>query len=284
MAVGGAIADDRWAAPGARDMEARLGVTGRVAAVTGAARGIGAAIAAALATAGAKVVVSDVAGDAAAALASRLTAGGGAATSCRSDIADPADAQALVDCAIKTFGRLDILVNNAGIAVTAPFLDLSLADWRRVIDVNLTGTFLCAQAAARVMARQRYGRIINVTSISGQRAGSTRAAYGASKAGVELLTKQIAVELGGQGVTCNAIAPGPIETEMARRLHDQATREAYCGHVPARRYGAPEEIAAAAVFLASEEAGYVNGHVLNVDGGFATAGIIGDFQGARADG
>jgi 3-oxoacyl-[acyl-carrier protein] reductase len=267
----------------ARETEARLGVAGRVAAVTGAARGIGAAIATAFAAQGAKVVVSDIAGEAAEALAARLAATGATAVSCRTDIADPADAQSLIDRAVEAFGRLDILVNNAGIAVTAPFLDLTLADWRRVIDVNLTGTFLCAQAAARVMARQRYGRIINVTSISGQRAGSTRAAYGASKAGVELLTKQIAVELGGQGITCNAIAPGPVETEMARRLHDQATREAYYSHVPAHRYATPDEIAAAAVFLASDEAGYVNGHVLNVDGGFATAGIIGAFKGARAE-
>lgn len=260
-----------------------MGVAGRVAAVTGAGRGIGAAIAEALAAAGAKVVVSDIAREAADALASRLTAAGLVSVSCRTNIADPAEAQALVDCAVKAFDRIDILVNNAGIAVTVPFLDLTLADWQRVIDVNLTGTFLCAQAAARVMVQQRYGRIINITSISGQRAGSLRAAYGASKAAVELLTKQIAVELGAQGITCNAIAPGPIETEMARRLHDQATRDAYALHVPTRRYGTPEEIAAAAVFLASEDSGYINGHVLNVDGGFATAGIIGDFQGRRAE-
>ncbi|TWA57327.1 enoyl-ACP reductase-like protein [Azospirillum baldaniorum] len=163
---------------------------------------------------------------------------------------------------------------TAGIGSSTPFLDVLLEDWNRTIAVNLTGAFLVAQAAARVMVGHGGGRIVNVTSPSGQRGGRGRAAYGASKAGLELLTKVMAVELAEHGITVNAIAPGPIETEMVRHAHDARTRAAYSRLIPMAGYGSPEDIGAAAVFLCSDESRYVHGHVLNVDGGFGSAGLI----------
>jgi 3-oxoacyl-[acyl-carrier protein] reductase len=153
-------------------------------------------------------------------------------------------------------------------------LDLTLAEWERNLRINLTGTFLCAQAAARVMVEQGGGRIINIASISGQRGGVGRAAYGAAKAGVIQLTRVMAVELASRGVGVNAISPGPVDTEQSRGTHTPGTRRAYLDRIPLKRYGEGSEIAAAAVFLASSDASFVAGHVLNVDGGFDAAGLI----------
>ena len=166
------------------------------------------------------------------------------------------------------------MVNNAGIGHVKPFLSITLEEWNRVQAINLTGQFLCAQAVARVMLQQGSGRIVNVASISGERGGTGRAAYGAAKAGVILLTKVMAVELSAKGIGVNAISPGPTETEQVRECHDDATRAAYHSVLPIKRYALPSEIATAALFLASQEASFVNGHILNVDGGFGAAGLI----------
>ena len=245
---------------------------GKHALVTGAGRGIGLAIAKALAREGASVAIADLDGGRAEAAAASV---GGRALSIRADVADPESVAAMVGTALEAFGRLDILVNNAGIGGNTPFLETSLEEWRRILDVNLTGAFLVAQAAAREMVRAGGGgRIVNIASLSGQRGGHGRAAYGSAKAGLELLTKVMAVELAPHGINVNAIAPGPIETEIARFMHDEATRAAYHYLVPMSRYGTPEEIADAAVFLCSDESRYVQGHTLNVDGGFLAAGLM----------
>ena len=247
---------------------------GRVATVTGAGRGIGEAIARAFAREGAHVVVADLIEGNAVAVADGIRAAGGTAEPLRIDVGDPADAQRLVDAAVERFGRLDIHVNNAGVSTTKLFVETTLEEWERILRVNLTGAFLCAQAAAREMLKRRSGRIINITSLSGQRGGVGRAAYGASKAGLDMLTRVMSVELAAQGINVNNIAPGAIATQMAREQHDEATRAAYHYLIPQRRYGTPEEIADAAVFLASDAARHVCGHTLNVDGGFLTAGLM----------
>ncbi|KPK33269.1 MAG: short-chain dehydrogenase [Betaproteobacteria bacterium SG8_40] len=246
----------------------------RVAIVTGAAQGIGKAIATAYVNEGARVVIGDINADLAAQTASELAKDGSEVRSIRVDVADATGGQELVAYTMREFGRVDILVNNAGIGANKRALECSLEEWERVIRINLTGAFLCSQAAGRQMVKQGYGKIINICSLSGQRGGIGRAPYGAAKAGLELLTKVMAVELAEEGINVNDIVPGPIMTDVGRAMHDRATVEAYEFLVPQRRYGVPDEIANAAVFLASAESDYVNGHSLNVDGGFQAAGLM----------
>ena len=246
----------------------------KVAVVTGSARGIGREVALGLSREGASVVVADVALPAAEACAAAILSAGGRAFAYQVDISDAAQVNGMVAAALGRFDRIDILVNNAGIGHAKPVLETTLEEWNRVLAVNLTGQFLCAQAVARVMLRQGGGRIVNVASISGERGGTGRAAYGAAKAGVILLTKVMAAELAAKGIAVNAISPGPTETEQVRQVHDAATRAAYYRLLPMKRYAEPREIAEAVLFLASEEASFVCGHVLNVDGGFGAAGLI----------
>ncbi|PDT50101.1 short-chain dehydrogenase [Sinorhizobium fredii] len=250
-------------------------LNGKTAIVTGAARGIGKAIAVAFAREGANVVVCDRDEEAA-----KLTAGeiGSTALAVRADISVDEDVNSLVDKTLTEFGKIDILVNNAGVGATTLFLESSREEFERVVRINLTGTFLMSQAVARTMAERKSGSIVNIASLSGQKGGVGRSAYGASKAGVELLNKVMAVELADHGINVNAIAPGPILTEVSRTMHTIETREAYHRLVPQRRYGEPEEIADAAVFLASDEARYITGHTLNVDGGFLAAGLLFPFD------
>lgn len=243
----------------------------RVATVTGAGRGMGEQIARAFVREGAKVVVSDLDLAAAERVAAEL---GAAAVALRCDVAEEADARALAHRALEAFGRLDIHVNNAGISQARTFMQTTKADMERILGVNLIGAFLCAQAAVEAMLKSGGGRIVNITSLSGQRGGVGRTAYGVSKAGLEMMTRIMTVELAGKGINVNNIAPGAIATEMAHRMHDGATRAAYNYLIPQRRYGRPEEIADAAVFLASDEARHICGHTLNVDGGFLTAGLM----------
>lgn len=249
-------------------------LSGKHALITGGGRGIGLATAKAFAREGAAVAVADLDEGRAREAAGAIEGVGGRALAVQADVGDPASVAAMVDAVVTAFGRIDVLSNNAGIGGNTPFLETTLEEWERILRVNLTGAFLVAQAVARLMAKNGGGKIINIASLSGQRGGDGRAAYGAAKAGLELLTKVMAVELAPLGINVNAIAPGPIETEMARIAHDEATRAAYRYLVPMERYGTPEEIADAAVFLASDESRYVHGHTLNVDGGFRAAGLM----------
>jgi 3-oxoacyl-[acyl-carrier protein] reductase len=180
----------------------------------------------------------------------------------------------MIDETVTGFGGIDILVNNAGVGLTKAFMETTLDEWQRVLDTNLTGTFLCGQAVARPMIENRSGKIINIASISGERGGFGRAAYGASKAGIILLTKVMALELIGSGINVNAVSPGPVDTVMSRECHDDATRNAYYRLIPAHRYGQEKEIADAVVFLASEESSWIVGHTVNVDGGFGASGLL----------
>jgi 3-oxoacyl-[acyl-carrier protein] reductase len=247
---------------------------GTTAIVTGSGQGIGREIALALRRAGAAVVIADWNEDKAAAVAGEIKSSGGRAIAVRTDVSNQAQVEAMVARALDAFGRIDVLVNNAGIGHVEPFLSITLEDWNHVLAVNLTGQFLCAQAVARVMLRQGGGRIVNIASISGERGGTGRAAYGAAKAGVILLTKVMAVELAVKGIAVNAISPGPTETEQVAQCHNAATRAAYHSVLPIRRYAQPAEIASAALFLASPAASFMSGHIMNVDGGFGAAGLM----------
>ena len=250
------------------------GFKGKVSIITGSGQGIGREIALAMARDGASVVIADWNESRAQEVASEIVACGGIARPVKVDVSNPDQVEAMVRQILEIFGRIDILVNNAGIGHVKPFLSITLEEWNRVLGINLTGQFLCAQAVARVMLQQGGGRIINVASISGERGGTGRAAYGAAKAGVILLTKVMAVELASKGIRVNAISPGPTETEQVRECHDDATRAAYHSVLPIKRYAEPSEIANAVLFLASQEASFVHGHILNVDGGFGAAGLI----------
>jgi 3-oxoacyl-[acyl-carrier protein] reductase len=254
--------------------------------VTGAARGIGSVIATACAAQGARVVVADLDPTGAHRVAEDIAHAGGDAHALKTDVAEPSQVNLLVEQTLARYGRLDVLINNAGVGLNQPFLTTTLEQWELQLRVNLTGQFLCGQAAARAMAERAKsenhgGRIVNVASISGQRGGQGRAAYGASKAGVILLTKVMAVELAPLGIRVNAVAPGPVDTDQSRATHTPATREAYYDRIPVRRYGQREEIAAAVVFLASRESSFITGHTLNVDGGFHAAGLMFDDQKSR---
>jgi len=246
----------------------------RVALVTGGAAGLGAAIAEHLARIGMTVVIGDKDAQGATETAHRIQAEGHAATPLALDVAEPesvAEAFSQID---RRHGSCDVLVNNAGIARGKMFLEYPLADWEQVMQVNLTGTFLCSQHAARMMQRKNWGRIVNMASIAGMSASVGRCAYGPSKAAIISLTRQIAVELAEFGITANAVAPGPVDTPLTRSAHSDRTRELYHSRIPMRRYGTADEIAFAVAFLASEQSGYVTGQVLAVDGGFLAGGLL----------
>jgi 3-oxoacyl-[acyl-carrier protein] reductase len=252
------------------------GTSSKVALVTGAAVGIGAAIAEQLARDGMTVLVSDINAAEAEKTAVRFREGGLSAQGVQLDVAQPASVETAFDQIAKTYGRCDVMVNNAGIAKTFPFIDFPLENWLATMNINLTGTLLCSQHAARLMVPRRWGRIINIASVAGMRAvGKGRTGYGTSKAAVIGLTRQIASELAEHGITANAVAPGPVDTPMTEVLHSPAFREAYTSAIPEKRYGTPAEIASAVSFLASEQAAYITGVALPVDGGFMSAGALG---------
>src|SRR5689334_13257843 len=243
-----------------------------VALVTGAARGIGLATAKRFLADGWRVALLDI--DAENLKRAYSAIGKPKATlALTCDVADPTQVdQAFGDLAHR-FGRLDALVNNAGIAIFGPILETSFADWQRVLAVNLNGPFLCTQRAVPLMRDNGGGAVVNVTSISGLRASTLRVAYGTSKAGLAHLTKQQAVELAALGIRVNAVAPGPVDTAMAKAVHTPEIRADYHDHMPLNRYGLEEELAEAIYFLCSERASYITGQVLAVDGGFDSAGI-----------
>jgi NAD(P)-dependent dehydrogenase (short-subunit alcohol dehydrogenase family) len=244
----------------------------KVALVTGGGRGIGLATARRFLQEGWRAAILDVDGDLLAAAIADLAAPDDT-LSIRCDVSDPIQVQASVNAVAERFGRLDALVNNAGVAVFKPLLDTTFEEWSRVLAVNLTGPFLCTQAAAPVMAEHGGGSVVNITSISGLRASTLRVAYGTSKAGLAHLTKQQAVELASLGIRVNAVAPGPVDTAMAKAVHSPEIRADYHDVIPLNRYGLEEELAEAIVFLSTERASYITGQVLAVDGGFDAAGI-----------
>ena len=248
-------------------------MTGRVTIVTGGASGIGRAVADLLARMGSAVVIADMNGEGAEKTATDIAKTGARTHAVQVDVRKPADAIRMIDEA-RTLGPVDALVHSAGIGVERLFLDTTPEEWANIIETDLTGTFLCCQAAARHMKENGYGRIVNLASTAGIRGGTGRAAYGAAKGGVITLTKVMAVELAPYGITVNALAPGAIETELVKRMHSEKTRVVYRNGIPADRYGTPEEVAAAAAFLVSEEARYVSGQILGVDGGFLAAGVM----------
>lgn len=189
------------------------------------------------------------------------------------DVSNPEQVQSTMARIEAHFGRIDALVNNAGVAVFKPLGETSFEEWRYVMATNLDGAFLCAQACVPAMLKNGSGSIVNIASISGLRASTLRVAYGTSKAALIHLTRQQAVELGTMGIRVNAIAPGPVETEMAKQVHSPAIRADYHDSIPLGRYGTMEEIASAVGYLCTSDASYVNGQVLAVDGGFDAAGV-----------
>jgi len=238
----------------------------KVAAITGASRGIGRSIALFLAGEGAKVVASARNSAELEKLVAEIKEKGGEAIAVAGDVAVTADADRLVDAAVAAYGRLDILVNNAGITRDGLLLRMKDEDWDAVLNVNLKGAFLCTRAAAKVMSKQRYGRIINISSVVGEMGNAGQANYCASKAGLLGLTKAVARELARRNVTVNAVTPGFIVTDMTEALPEK-TREELASQIPLGRLGDAEDIAHAVLFLASDGAGYVTGQVLGVNGG-----------------
>ncbi|CAD5369699.1 3-oxoacyl-(acyl-carrier-protein) reductase FabG [Rubrivivax sp. A210] len=243
-----------------------------VAVVTGGARGIGLAVAQWFLAHGHRVALWDIDGEtlrkteAALADPERVLA-------LRCDVSQPEQVALATEQTAATFGRIDALVNNAGVAVFKPVGQTTFEDWQHVLGTNLNGPFLCTQACAPVMRKTGGGAVVNIASISGLRASTLRVAYGTSKAALIHLTKQHATELGTVGIRVNAIAPGPVETEMAKLVHSVAIRSDYHDVIPLERYGTTEEIANAVGFLCSANASYINGQVLAVDGGFDAAGV-----------
>ena len=244
----------------------------QVAIVTGAARGIGLAVARQFLDADWSVALLDIDAPelrkAASALGKPIRV---LAVEC--DVAIPGQVASAVERTVAQFGRIDALVNNAGIALFKPLLETSFEEWSRVMEVNLGGAFLFTQACAPVMLKNGGGSVVNIGSISGLRASTLRVAYGTSKAALMHLTRQQAVELGNLGIRVNAVAPGPVDTAMAKQVHTPDIRAGYHDAIPLNRYGTEDEIAAAVIFLCSDASSYINGQTLAVDGGFDATGI-----------
>jgi 3-oxoacyl-[acyl-carrier protein] reductase len=238
----------------------------RIALVTGASRGIGAAIAKRLAAEGATVVAAARTAADLERVVSEIREAGGSAAAAVLDLSDPASIEAAAKAAIAAHGEVHVLVNNAGVTDDNLILRMSREAWDRVLSTNLTGVFLLTQAIVKSMIRKRYGRIVNVTSVVALMGNAGQANYAASKAGLIGLTKTVARELASRNVTCNAVAPGFIATAMTEKMTDEA-RAKLTGEIPLERLGTPEDVAAAVAYLASEEASYVTGTVLNVSGG-----------------
>ena len=240
---------------------------GKCALVTGASRGIGRAVALKLASEGAKVALNFAGNEAAAdAVKQEIEAAGGEAILVKADVANEAAVQDMVQKTADAFGRIDILVNNAGITRDGLLARMKEEDWDAVLSTNLKGVFLTTKAAAKLMMKQRAGRIVNMASVVGVTGNAGQANYSAAKAGVIGFTKTIAKELASRGITANAVAPGFIDTDMTSALSDKAKEAALSG-IPLGRMGTPEDIAAAVLFLVSDQASYITGQVLNVDGG-----------------
>ena len=246
-----------------------LNLQGKVALVTGASRGIGRATALALASEGAAVVVNYASSSSAATeVMAEIEAMGGSAIAFKANVANSDEVDQLIAATMEKFGRIDVLVNNAGITRDTLLLRMKLEDWQAVIDLNLTGVFLCTRAVSKIMLKQKSGRIVNITSVAGQMGNAGQSNYSASKAGVIGFTKTVARELAPRAITVNAVAPGFIATDMT----DGLKAEAILQMIPLARYGQPEEVAGMIQFLASSPAAaYITGQVFNVDGGMVMA-------------
>ena len=246
-----------------------MNFAGKTAVVTGGSRGIGRAICLELARLGANIVLCYAGNEASANDTVKACEEHGAkAIALRCNVADAQDVKALMDAAMAQFGRIDVLVNNAGITRDGLLMMMKEDDFDAVVDTNLKGAFLCTKAVSRIMMKQRYGRIVNLSSVVGLHGNAGQVNYAASKAGVIGLTKSVAKELATRGITVNAVAPGFIDTDMTAAL-PEAARTSLLTTIPANRLGAAEEVAKAVAFLASEEAAYVTGQVLAVDGGMS---------------
>jgi NAD(P)-dependent dehydrogenase (short-subunit alcohol dehydrogenase family) len=256
----------------------------KVALVTGAARGIGLAVAKRFLAEDWRVALLDIEGKLLGESVEALAASDRTlALDC--DVSDASAVARALASLEQRFGRLDALINNAGIAVFAPLMETSDLDWSRVLEVNLTGPFLCTKAAVPLMRQHGGGAIVNITSISAVRASTLRSAYGTSKAGLAHLTKQFAVELASLGIRVNGVAPGPVDTAMAKAVHTPEIRADYRDAIPLDRYGLEEELAEAVFFLCSNRASYITGQILAVDGGFDAAGIgLPTLRGTRRNG
>jgi len=245
----------------------RTSLDGKVVLVTGASRGIGRAIAGRVAAEGATVVLAARDESRLAEAVAEITAAGGRAESVALDVTDRDSVGAALGRVIEAHGRIDGLVNNAGVTRDNLLLRMKDEDWQQVLATNLTGVFLCTQAALRPMIKQRSGRIVNVTSVVGLVGNAGQANYAASKAGVVGFTKSVAREVASRGITANAVAPGFIETDMTANMTDKA-KEAVTAAIPMGRVGSPEDVAGTIAFLLSDAADYITGQVLGVDGGF----------------
>ena len=245
---------------------AAAALTDKVAIVTGASRGIGRAVALTLAAAGAHVVVNYARSSTAAdEVVAQIAETGGSAIALQADVSKADQVDALVKATLDKWGRVDVLVNNAGIARDALLLRMKPEDWQAVVDLNLTGVFLCTRAISKIMLKQRAGRIINIASVAGLMGNPGQANYSAAKAGVIGFTKTVAKELAARGITANAVAPGFIQTDMTE---DLSNTEEILKYIPLGRYGQPEEVAGLIRFLAADPAaGYITGQVLTIDGG-----------------
>jgi len=240
---------------------------GKTAVVTGASRGIGRAIAVKLAKLGANIVVNyRKSEDAVIEVVKEIEALGVKVLAVKADISSYSDVENMMKKCIEEFGNLDILVNNAGITKDGLIMRMKEEDFDSVIDINLKGAFNCTRHVSAIMLKQRHGRIINISSVSGITGNAGQVNYSASKAGIIGMTKAVAREVAGRGVTCNAIAPGFIQTDMTEALPTKA-KDAIINSIPLKRLGMPEDVANAVAFLASEEASYITGQVINVDGG-----------------
>jgi 3-oxoacyl-[acyl-carrier protein] reductase len=240
-------------------------LSGRIALVTGASRGIGKAIATKLAAQGASVVAA-ARGENAKPVADEISAGGGKAEFLPLDVTEPGAGEAAIAGVLARHGRIDILVNNAGIAKDQLLLRMKRDDWDAVLGTNLTAAFVLTQAALKPMLKQRAGRIVNISSVVGQGGNAGQANYAASKAGIIGFSKAVALEVASRGITVNVVAPGLIDTDMTRAITESAHEE-WASKIPLKRLGSPEDVAAAVCFLASDEASYITGQVLAVNGG-----------------
>ena len=244
----------------------------KVAVVTGAARGIGLAISKKFLEEGYRIAILDI-DQKTLSQTMKQDFDTNNVLGLECDVSEPDQVDQSVNRVVEEFGRIDVLVNNAGIAEFKPMLETTYEEWSRILAVNLNGPFICTQACAPIMLKNEGGSIVNIASISGLRASTLRIAYGTSKAALMHLTKQQAAELGNKGVRVNAIAPGPVDTAMAKKVHTADIRSDYHDVIPLNRYGLEEEIADAVWFLCSDSASYINGQIIAADGGFDATGI-----------